>query len=132
MHARWRVIAPWICVVGVLGALWLPKLSPSYKQCDAHEKQYAATEKARNSQEERARRFVICEGAFVDANREAITAAATVAIAAFTLVLWLATSRQARLTAQTIALARDEFNATHRPRIRVRHVTLDRLYDKDS
>src|SRR5205814_1887460 len=30
------------------------------------------------------------------------------------------------------ALARDEFNATHRPRIRVRHVTLDRLYDKDS
>src|SRR5947207_8215761 len=84
MHARWRVIAPWICVVGVLGALWLAKLSPSYKQCDAHEKQYAATEKARNSQEERARRFVICEGAFVDANREAITAAATVAIAAFT------------------------------------------------
>jgi len=50
MHARWRVIAPWICVVGVLGALWLAKLSPSYKQCDAHEKQYAATEKARNSQ----------------------------------------------------------------------------------
>ena len=84
MHARWRVIAPWICVVGVLGALWLAKLSPSYKQCDAHEKQYAATEKARNSQEERARRFVICEGAFVGANREAITAAATVAIAAFT------------------------------------------------
>jgi hypothetical protein len=49
-----------------------------------------------------------------------MTAIATVAIAAFTLTLWRATTEQGRLTRESIQLARDEFNATHRPRISVR------------
>jgi hypothetical protein len=48
---------------------------------------------------------------------EAWTAIATIVIAAFTCTLWLATSRQARLTRQAINLSREEFNATHRPRL---------------
>lgn len=50
----------------------------------------------------------------------AVTAVATVFIAAFTVVLALTTNRQARLTRDSINLARDEFNATHRPRIIMR------------
>jgi hypothetical protein len=61
-----------------------------------------------------------CTGVFLDENNPTITALATVAIAAFTIVLAIVTNRQARFTRESIELARDEFNATHRPRITVR------------
>jgi len=44
------------------------------------------------------------------------SALATIAVAAFTLVLAVATNVQAGLTRDAIQVARDEFNATHRPR----------------
>ncbi|MGH6829122.1 MAG: hypothetical protein ACREFW_09460 [Rhizomicrobium sp.] len=50
-------------------------------------------------------------------NPDAWTAAATVIIALFTVALAWASWRQARMTRETISLARDEFQATHRPRI---------------
>jgi hypothetical protein len=52
------------------------------------------------------------------------TAGATIAISIFTLTLWRATTEQGRLTQQSIDLARDEFNSTHRPQIRVKHIWL--------
>jgi hypothetical protein len=52
------------------------------------------------------------------------SAAAAIAIAIFTLTLWRATTEQGRLTQQSIDLAREEFNSTHRPQIRVKHVWL--------
>jgi hypothetical protein len=52
------------------------------------------------------------------------TAFATVAIAAFTIALVCVTNRQARLTRDALALARDEFNATYRPKIRIKHIWL--------
>jgi hypothetical protein len=50
----------------------------------------------------------------------ALTALATIAIAAFTLILWLATSRQAKLTREAIELGNREFIATHRPKLILR------------
>src|SRR6185312_6761405 len=91
-------IALIVCAIGA--ALWAAKLSHSYQECDASYKHgYAYPENA-NSQQERARRFIVCEGAFFDANKEAITAGATIAIAVFTLVLWLATGRQAEISSR--------------------------------
>jgi len=52
----------------------------------------------------------------------AVTAAATVSIAIFTFVLAVVTRKQIRLGNATINLARNEFNATHRPRIFVQSV----------
>jgi hypothetical protein len=46
-------------------------------------------------------------------------------IASFTIVLAAVGFRQARLIAKSIALAREEFNATHRPHIVVRDVVKD-------
>jgi hypothetical protein len=51
-----------------------------------------------------------------------ITTLATVAIAAFTCVLYFATSKSARITDAALTLARDEFIAVHRPRIIVRFI----------
>lgn len=56
-----------------------------------------------------------------------LTAISTVVIAIFTVVLAIVGGRQAQLTRQAIELARDEFNATHRPHIIV--LSLDTVYD---
>lgn len=57
---------------------------------------------------------------------EGVSAAATVVIAAFTVILVLVTNRQAKLTRKSVALAREEFIATHRPRIIVHASELTR------
>jgi hypothetical protein len=54
----------------------------------------------------------------------AITAIATGIIAYFTWTLWLSTRKQWRLTQRTICLARAEFNATHRPHLIVRDISV--------
>ena len=53
-----------------------------------------------------------------------VSAVATMAIAAFTWTLWLATEQQAAITNSALALAREEFNATHRPKLRIRYIKL--------
>ncbi|MGA3304009.1 MAG: hypothetical protein ABSC72_12080 [Methylovirgula sp.] len=55
-----------------------------------------------------------------DAHNGLLTAIATIFVARFTIVLARVTGRQAQLTRESIDLARDEFNATHRPQIIVR------------
>src|SRR5580704_11059364 len=57
---------------------------------------------------------------FLDNITGITTAAATIAIAAFTWTLYRATSKQGHLTQQSIELTRQEFNATHRPKLIVR------------
>jgi hypothetical protein len=49
-----------------------------------------------------------------------ISAIATIAIAAFTLTLWRATTKQAELTREAVALGNKEFIATHRPKLILR------------
>jgi hypothetical protein len=61
---------------------------------------------------------------FLEKYNGAITALATVAIGIFTLVLVIVTRRQAKLTRESIDLARTEFISTHRPIVRVRRVYL--------
>ena len=51
-----------------------------------------------------------------------ITALATVAIGIFTFTLYEATTQQARITNDTLKLARDEFVASWRPKLRVRNI----------
>ena len=46
--------------------------------------------------------YVRCTGEFIDDNGEAITALATIVIAAFTFTLWVATSRQGQLTKEAL------------------------------
>jgi hypothetical protein len=66
-----------------------------------------------------------------DDNDKAVVATFTAVLAMSTIGLWLATNklwrageRQFGFTQQSIGLARDEFNATHRPKIRVKHLWL--------
>ena len=54
----------------------------------------------------------------------ALTAIATAAIAGFTYTLYISTKESARITNDALKLARDEFIATHRPRIFVQTVFL--------
>jgi hypothetical protein len=62
-------------------------------------------------------RVIRCSGGFIDQYKEAITAFSTLLIALFTLTLWISTSG-------TLKLARDEFNSTYRPEIRIKHLWL--------
>jgi len=59
---------------------------------------------------------------FLDKYNGAVTAVATAFIAIFTIVLVLVTGRQARLTTAALNLARQEFVASHRPRVVLRYI----------
>jgi hypothetical protein len=59
---------------------------------------------------------------FLEKYNGAVTAVATGVVAIFTIVLARVTGRQARLTRESIDLARQEFIATHRPRVVVRYI----------
>jgi hypothetical protein len=56
--------------------------------------------------------------------RDAVTAIATIFIALFTFTLWSATRNLWAVTKSAVDLARDEFNATHRPRIQIRNLVV--------
>lgn len=56
-----------------------------------------------------------------------LTAISTAVIAGFTVALVWVSYCQARLIGKSIKLARDEFNATHRPRIRVHAAEFKRI-----
>jgi hypothetical protein len=59
---------------------------------------------------------------FLDKYNGAVNAVATAFIAIFTIVLVRVTGRQARLTTAALNLARQEFVATHRPRVVLRYI----------
>jgi hypothetical protein len=59
---------------------------------------------------------------FIDKYSGAVAAIATAFIATFTIVLALVTGRQARLTRETLTLARDEFLSSHRPLLKIKLV----------
>jgi hypothetical protein len=124
-----------VVIAGLMGAL---AVSPSYQHCYTEAEKESGNENANAA--DRVKRttwqFLRCEAVSLNKNNGAVTAVATLIIGAFTLVLWLATSTQARLTGKTarliekqIKLAREEFIASHRP-IMVVHAV--RLLDLDS
>lgn len=59
---------------------------------------------------------------FLDTNGSGITALATIVIAAFTATLWRATVSQAKLTRQSIDLARDELQRAYRAKLAIRRI----------
>jgi hypothetical protein len=67
--------------------------------------------------------FFWCVVGFLQTYNGAVTAVATVFIGIFTWVLACVTGRQARLTRESIDLARQEFIASHRPLLAIRFVT---------
>jgi hypothetical protein len=61
---------------------------------------------------------------FADDHGDAITGIFTVALATFTGRLWFSTEKLWNVTNAAVRLASDEFNSTHRPSIRIKHVWL--------
>jgi hypothetical protein len=126
-----RSFLAWSCFALALALMaWIGSLSPSYQKCAAeHERHYGNNESTNLHERSPNLReimpvFLMCEGAFIDENSGTLAALATIAIAAFTLTLWRATTEHGRITDRVLDLAIDEFNATHRPKIRVKHVWL--------
>jgi hypothetical protein len=68
----------------------------------------------------------ICSLRLIDQHNGFFAALAAIAVAAFTFTLWVSTDKQARLTAQNTKLAREEFIATHRPKIKIHAVEITR------
>lgn len=62
--------------------------------------------------------------ALADQHNGLIAAVAGVFVAIFTWTLYRTSGRQADLTDETLGLATSEFNATHRPRIKIRNLWL--------
>lgn len=108
----------WFCI-GVATAFLVLSIygSPSYQACIAKPKKTESPQPQNEGLSHLAvtlwrSELVRCSGEFIDANRDSLVAVATVVIAIFTITLWGSTYRQVRLS-------RDEFNATHRPHIKV-------------
>lgn len=94
-----------ICFSPCIFAIFLP----SYQSCIASEHFDQAAQKQQGAL--RGVGILIrCEAVLLNRNAGALTALGTFAIAFFTLTLW-------RVTNNAVRVARDEFNATHRPKI---------------
>lgn len=126
------VFAILLFFLAIAALAWAGIFSPSYQECyAAHERSDSHDPKANADQPvsrltlgQHLWRFAQCEALFLNENNGAVTALATIAIAGFTLILWIATSREAQLTTETIALTRDEFRASHRPELVIHSVRL--------
>lgn len=111
----------WLCIVIATSFLVLSIYgSPSYQACITKPKESESSQPQNKGLPHLAVTLwrtspVRCSGVFIEANRDSLVAVATVVIAIFTITLWGSTYRQVRLS-------RDEFHATHRPKLRLRYV----------
>jgi hypothetical protein len=115
MLRRSHVILATVFVLGVVALVCTLTFSPSFKKCHAAVDQNSAKGEEQSAIPVGVWHVVQCEAVSLNENNGAVTAVATLGIAAFTLILWLATSRQAFLTSEIIGLTREEFLASHRP-----------------
>jgi len=112
-HSRpFLVIA--LCLLGATLLAYCGTLSSSFRQCSSH-RETTYSQKNNLSFLEQTGTVFVCEGVAIDANGGLLTALATIAVAAFTGTLWLVTNH-------SLQLAREEFNATHRPQLEVHFV----------
>jgi len=113
-----RTLCFWALLLFVASAcvLAIALLSSTYQACVADEHAHYPSQK-QQSPLSRIGVLVRCEAAPLDKHAGSLTAIGTFAIAVFTLTLWKVTDR-------TLRLARDEFNATHRPKIFVQTVSV--------
>ena len=109
------------CIIGL--AIFLlaeNKVAQSFQQCVTDERGHQSANNSNKS------RFIIgraiepqfvCSVEFLDSHSGFVAALAGIAVALFTYTLYTASIEQAGLTRDSITLARDEFLATHRPKI---------------
>jgi hypothetical protein len=115
------------CAVAIAVFLWAENnFSRSFQNCVACE---AAKQNAESANEygkiiRVIGAQIVCTIHLVDRHNGFFGLLATLVIAAFTVVLAFVSNRQARLTSAAIEVARDEFNATHRPRIILREAII--------
>lgn len=108
--------------------LWIFGTSSSFKTCKAEQTAASAEQRQENppsfalSIADDTAISVRCVGHVLYEYREFSTAVATVFIAIFTFTLWQSTKRMMRATQSAVDLARQEFIATHRPRVIVRFI----------
>jgi len=88
-----------LCVV-LLG--FLGTLSSTFQQCDGG-RSAGYSQKEQPNFREKTGTIIVCEGMTIDANGGLLTALATIAVAAFTLTLWLTSRRQAEIMEGTLA-----------------------------
>jgi hypothetical protein len=92
--------------------------SPFFQKCiseERNDKGEQAPEEGNSRVDAIVTAYVRCSGRFMDGHGVGLTAIASFIIAAFTATLWVATRQQADLT-------RQEFIATHRPKVIVRFI----------
>jgi hypothetical protein len=115
-------------IVGLSIFFLAKNFSSSFQDCISHER---SKEGQQTSKENNDSIVVVvisnarCTARFINEHNGAITALATIVIAAFTMTLWFATNQQAHLTRDSIELARADLIANYRPRLRVRNVVVD-------
>jgi hypothetical protein len=97
-----------IFIILILGFVAFERMfSPFFQTCiNEHQenKDTALTKENPSSFYVAAATYIRCSGGFVNANGNGITALATVVIAAFTVTLWIATSKQGEFTRTTLVL----------------------------
>lgn len=114
--------------------LWIFGTSSSFKTCKV-EQTAANTEQRQENPPSLAFSIaddtaicVRCAGHILYEYREFSTAVATVFIAIFTFTLWQSTKRMMVATQGAVDLARQEFVASHRPKLRIRRITPNRPF----
>lgn len=113
-----RLLFAVLFVGGVSVFVWAITFSSSYQTCVAkeHDRQTSQSEQGTFAS---IGILIRCEAVPLDKHAGALTAIGTFVIAFFTLTLWAVTNNALRL-------ARDEFNATHRPDIIVHNFEVSR------
>lgn len=113
-----RLILPLLLLVAATGMLWLIGSSPTFQQCVEDGKSQDQTQTLQESIPGLGTPTVLlrqCLSDFLEENGSAISTLATLLIACFTVVLWWSTHNLWKA-------ARQDFIATHRPRIIVRTI----------
>lgn len=109
------------------------EVARSFQSCVSEQRAQNSAERTNNQSQfiTAVRAQVTCSLRLIDQHNGFFAALAAVAVAAFTFTLWIATDQQARLTGENIKLAREEFIATHRPKIVIHAVEVTRRDVRD-
>jgi hypothetical protein len=118
----------------LLCAGWILNTSSSFNTCKA-DQTAAEREQAKENPPPSILSFAAinarCIGHVIYEYRDAAIAVATVFIALFTFTLWWSTKAMMKATKKSVELAREEFIATHRPKIKVHAVEISRRLIND-
>jgi hypothetical protein len=113
-------------IIGIVLLGWLVNISPTFKECVREHKNDSAYKALKedpgiiHGMSLRTELHAVCVENWTEKYEGAIGALATLAIAAFTVMLWRSTDKLWKAGEQQISIVRADFISTHRPRIVVR------------